>query len=476
VAGFISVAPESAAIGPGTVVADKYRIEEPIAKGGMGAVWVATNLVLEKKVALKVLRRSAAESEHAAMRLLQEARAAARIGHRNIVQVFDFGYVEGGEPFIVMELLRGETLGERLIRKGRLSAIEAVQALLPVANALAAAHAKGIVHRDMKPWNIFLETDDSGVEIPKIVDFGVAKMNLPQHVPRMTQEGNVVGSPEYLSPEQARGEDDIDARTDVWALTVTLYECMTGLLPFEDPVYNRLLRKIVEDEPMPTTMMAAGDGALWQVVKRGLAKQRDQRWQSAGELGAALQAWLARQGMASSPGGDRFSAPTPLPGLNTPSTLPPPAFDELGVSDIISSPALSSETDTPRLPVKRKSGSRAAMIAVAFGATALVAAAVGGWTLARRGDVPARTATGAASSDRSAEAPIATPEHAALAGSASALASASAAPSAAAGEVPSARAPASSGVARPAQSSVPGKRTHPPGTKAAPVLPTEPNF
>jgi serine/threonine-protein kinase len=266
----------------------------------MGSVWVATNLVLERKVAIKVLH-SNTRSDLAEARLLREARAAAQIGHANIIQVFDFGYVASGEPYIVMELLRGEDLSVRLSRVGRLAAADAVKLLLPVTSALAAGHAKGIVHRDMKPGNVFIAVDDVGNEIPKVVDFGIAKVQTLQHTPKLTMEGRVVGSPEYLSPEQARGEDDLDATTDVWALCITLYEAVTGDLPFHDENYNRLLRHIIEDTPRPITDYAAGDPALWSIIARGLNKHRRARWPSMEELGRALEGWLEQHGVENIP-------------------------------------------------------------------------------------------------------------------------------------------------------------------------------
>jgi len=279
------------------VIAGKYRLETQVGQGGMGEVWVATNLVLDSKIALKVLLRSLLDNAEAGERLLREARAAARISHRNIVQVYDFGYVETGEPFIVMELLRGESLGDRLARVSRLPAVQAVEILVPVAHALATAHAKGIVHRDLKPGNVFLAVDESNAETPKVVDFGIAKMKDAKHQSRVTQDGNVMGSPEYLSPEQAIGEADIDARADVWALSVTLYESITGRLPFDDPSYNRLLHMIVEDNPVPTTELGAGDAELWTILEKGLHKKRDERWQSVFEMGAALEEWLRSHGV-----------------------------------------------------------------------------------------------------------------------------------------------------------------------------------
>ncbi len=277
---------------PQAVIADKYRLEAQLAEGGMGSVWVASNMVLEHKVAIKVLH-SDQLNELAEARLLREARAAAKIGHANIVQVFDFGHIRSGEPFIVMELLEGEDLAARLTRQGRLSAVEAAKIMLPIASALAAGHAKGIVHRDLKPGNVFLAVDDIGNETPKVVDFGIAKVDVAaQFSPKLTMEGRVIGSPEYLSPEQARGDEDLEVTTDVWAFGVTLYESVTGDLPFHDENYNRLLRRIIEEEPRPITDYAAGDKALWDIISRALSKQRRNRWQSMEDLGRALEAWL----------------------------------------------------------------------------------------------------------------------------------------------------------------------------------------
>src|SRR5262249_7007231 len=160
---------------PGDVIVEKYELLRVLGEGGMGAVWLAKNLTLEVEVALKLIRREVATLE-ASERLLQEARAAARLGHPSIVRVFDFGVTELDDPFIVMELLRGESLATFIDRRGRIPATESVQLLLPVASALCAAHAKGIVHRDLKPDNIILTTDDSGATIPKVVDFGIAKL------------------------------------------------------------------------------------------------------------------------------------------------------------------------------------------------------------------------------------------------------------------------------------------------------------
>ncbi len=279
----------------GAVLSGKYRLQAMIGEGGMGAVWKASNELLDLPVAIKLIRADLDRSSLRA-RLQIEARAAAKLGHPAIVRVFDVGETGFGDPFIVMELLQGETLG-KMIARGRLSAARAVQILLPVIEALAMAHARGIVHRDLKPDNVMIAVEDQRIQ-PKILDFGIAKLTDPRDVDhKLTEIGVVVGSPDYMSPEQARGRDDVDASSDIWALCVVLYEAITGVTPFSASNYNALLRAIVEDAPKSLIEHAAGDAALWEIVERGLAKDRNQRHPSMSALGRALAGWLLSHGV-----------------------------------------------------------------------------------------------------------------------------------------------------------------------------------
>ena len=219
--------PDTAPYRVGDVIAGKYRLDALLGEGGMGTVWRAFNLQLEAPVALKLIRGEL-DRVSLAQRLKQEARAAAKLGHPAIVRVFDVGDSELGDPYIVMELLKGQTLGHLLATEQRLSAVHGLQLLLPVADALVAAHAKGIVHRDLKPDNIFLAYEGEQLQ-PKLLDFGIAKLEGeagPNQ--QLTQAGVVLGSPEYMSPEQARGQDNVDHRTDIWSFCVVLYETLTG--------------------------------------------------------------------------------------------------------------------------------------------------------------------------------------------------------------------------------------------------------
>jgi serine/threonine-protein kinase len=281
----------------GDVIAGKYRLDGLLGEGGMGAVWEAVNLTLEAPVAIKVLLRNDGDQALLTQRLKQEAKAAAKLGHPAIVRVFDVGESEAGDPFIVMELLKGRSLAAILAEEVFLSGQRAVRLLLPIADALAAAHAKGIVHRDLKPDNVFIVSDDEQIQ-PKLVDFGIVKLtDTNTQRTHLTQIGAVLGSPEYMSPEQARGLEDIDHRSDLWSFCVLLYEVISGVTPFAAANYNALLRSIVEDAPRAIEPRSPEEAELWEIILLGLAKDREQRFRSMTELGRALAAWLVRQGV-----------------------------------------------------------------------------------------------------------------------------------------------------------------------------------
>jgi serine/threonine protein kinase len=280
----------------GSVVAQKYRLVRVLGEGGMGAVWVAQNLTLGVQVALKLIRAEIeGKVDGLSERLLTEARAAASIGHPAIIQVFDFGVTEHGEPFIAMELLHGDSLSHLLKRRGRIAAGRAVRTLLPVIEGLCVANQRGIVHRDLKPDNIFLAQQANRVQ-PKLLDFGIAKLT-QSFSANLTCEGTVLGSPAYMSPEQARGESDVDFRTDMWALCVVLYEMITGVQPFTGGNWHGLMWAIMEGKPKPLGEHQIEEPALWSIIQRGLSKERAQRFGSMFELGQTLAMWLLDQGV-----------------------------------------------------------------------------------------------------------------------------------------------------------------------------------
>jgi eukaryotic-like serine/threonine-protein kinase len=290
-----SVIVQTSPYSPGELIAGKYELHRVLGEGGMGAVWEARNVALEVSVAIKLIRADL-NKEALGIRLMQEARAAAKLGHPAIVRVFDVGQTSLGDPFIVMELLQGRSVAHVIDNDGRFDPLQAVQTLLPIADALVVAHSKGIVHRDIKPDNVFIAMDDTTVQ-PKLLDFGIVKVDTHEGQSHLTQVGTVLGSPDYMSPEQARGVDDVDHRCDIWSFCVVLYEAITGTLPFRAANYNALLRSIVEDEPVSTTSLGAPDDELWQIIQRGMAKRREDRWNSMTELGKALAHWLVERGI-----------------------------------------------------------------------------------------------------------------------------------------------------------------------------------
>jgi serine/threonine-protein kinase len=279
----------------GDIIAGRYELRRKLGEGGMGVVWVARSLALDVEVALKMLRREVAGPE-AVERMSREARTAAQLGHPAMVRVFDFGTTELGEPFLAMELLQGEGLNTLLAREQRIPGDRAAALLLPIIDGLATAHEKGIVHRDIKPENIFIATDDHGRVQPKVLDFGIAKLDRGPPS-KLTLVGAVLGSPQYLSPEQAEGLSDIDFHADIWATGVLLYELVTGTPPFMADNYNALIRSILRDVPVPITELAAGDAQLWSIIARCLKKDPKQRWGSMWEVGEALALWLFERGV-----------------------------------------------------------------------------------------------------------------------------------------------------------------------------------
>ena len=279
----------------GTRVGDRYVIKGILGEGGMGTVYEAEHLGLARLVAIKVLSPSQAKKRVAVKRFQQEARAAGAIGHPNICEVYDLGTLDDGSPYLVMEKLVGTTLADRISREGGLPFDEIIDVMIQVLSGLIAAHDKGIVHRDIKPENIFLARRVGSPPIVKILDFGVSKM-MPQFQGGeeqldLTRTGMVMGTPYYMSPEQARGERNLDGRVDVYACGVMMYEAIVGKRPFLAPNYNALLLAIINTTPRPLReVRAATPGALEAIVVRSMAKARDDRYASANAVLRDIQA------------------------------------------------------------------------------------------------------------------------------------------------------------------------------------------
>ncbi len=272
----------------GDLVAGKYRIESLLGSGAMGAVFVARHELLDKRVALKLICEDQAQAPHAVTRFYNEARAAAKIEGEHVARVLDVGQHENGTPFIALELLEGANLAEVLETRAPLPVHEVVGWILQVCEALAEAHSFGIVHRDLKPANLFLARRRDGRSIVKVLDFGVAKTHAPLQ-PAMTVTSSILGSPVYMAPEQLRSAKSVDARADIWALGVVLYELLTGRLPFRgDYVAVVFVAGLEHTPPAPRTLRADVPEALERVVLRCLAREVDHRFQSVAELAEAL--------------------------------------------------------------------------------------------------------------------------------------------------------------------------------------------
>jgi serine/threonine-protein kinase len=283
----------------GTVLDGRYQLLEIRGEGGMGVVFKARHTVIEKVVAVKVLKREVASDKAVVQRFVQEARAASRIGHWAIVDVTDFGTMPDGSAYQVMEFITGDTLA-KVMKAGPLWSARAVPIAAQIARALAAAHEKGIVHRDLKPENIFLTEKDGRPDMVKIVDFGIAKfapMGAMDIQTRITRVGAVFGTPEYMSPEQAAGRSDTDHRVDIYALGVILYEMITGRVPHKGESVVATLAQQMLDPVVPAKQanpQADCSDRLEQVIQKLLAKDRDQRYASMHEVWRALE-WVAEE-------------------------------------------------------------------------------------------------------------------------------------------------------------------------------------
>jgi serine/threonine-protein kinase len=274
-------------------------VERLLGEGGMGAVYEGRHAVVGKRVAIKMLHAEFAANTEVLKRFYREAQAAAAIGHRNIIDVVDVGVTPANEPYLVMEYLEGEDLQSMLERTGPMSVEAACGILEPALQALGAAHAKGIVHRDLKPANIFLCHGAGEPPTVKLIDFGISKMSGVAGNTKLTQTGSLLGTPSYMSPEQARGGTDVDHRTDLYAMGVILYQMLTGQLPFRGDNYNALLISVLTEAPKPMRELNAAIPAdVDAMVLKELSKDPAARSQSAGEMLAAfgtLAAFQARE-------------------------------------------------------------------------------------------------------------------------------------------------------------------------------------
>ncbi|MCY1005227.1 protein kinase [Nannocystis pusilla] len=278
----------------GQVLADRYRILDLIGKGGMGKVYLAEHVALGKKVAVKVLNPAYTNRPDQVKRFLREARAASTIGHENVIDITDFGAMPNGQVFFAMEHLQGEDLG-KILKKGPMSWARARRVLLQICRALQAAHAHGIIHRDMKPENVFLIQRNGIRDFVKVLDFGIAKFleeNRDGGTNPLTQVGALIGTPEYMAPEQIHG-DPADQRMDIYAVGCILYQLLTGNLPFTDKTMYGVLSQQVNAKPVPPRQLAPEADIpveVEAVILKAMEKDKTQRYQTMGELIEAIVA------------------------------------------------------------------------------------------------------------------------------------------------------------------------------------------
>jgi serine/threonine-protein kinase len=385
----------------GTILADRYRIVSKLGEGGMGTVYLAEHMTIQKKVAVKVLAPEYSHRPDLVERFLQEARAASRIAQENVVEITDYGETSGGGAFIVMELLKGEDLATILRRCGPLPWSRVRGLVIQLARALAAAHEVGIVHRDMKPENCFVVPRESNPDFIKVLDFGIAKViheeretdtqeedaegtdpdaarlqELPDRPRGLTRTGVIMGTPEYMSPEQASGVD-IDRRADIYAVGVIMYELLTGRVPFSGRSFMAILQAHMFESVRPlSSALPYGDVPpdAEAVVLKALQKDREFRFQTMVELIAAVEAVgtgappvrvIDERPTLPSQGAMRYSGTGTGPNES--------AFRE--------APTLFEDTQVPGAPRQRK------LIAGTIAALALAATGVGLWAIDDPADV-----------------------------------------------------------------------------------------
>lgn len=274
------------------LIGGRYRVHGLIGEGGMGAVYEAEDGRSGDRVAVKVLHPEHVAKKDAESRLRHEARVVSSLGHPNICAIYDVGVLDDGSPYLVMERLRGSSLAAWIERQGALDQSVLIDIMTQVLSALAMAHDRGVVHRDLKPDNIFLVTSPRGVAQAKLLDFGISKASgIEDTAVDLTRTGMVMGTPYYMAPEQARGDRDLDHRVDLWAVGVILYEALTGRRPFVARNYNALLVQILTAKPRPIRELnPAVTEPLAGVVARALSKLREDRQQSSRELEQAIRA------------------------------------------------------------------------------------------------------------------------------------------------------------------------------------------
>jgi serine/threonine-protein kinase len=396
---------------PGAILVGKYRLEEIIGVGGMGSVWLATHQGLNQQIALKLVSANFARSTDALRRFDTEAKAAAKIKSRHVPQVYDNGVLEDGTPFLAMELLHGETLFSRVHRGGPVPLPEAVMIVEHCCRGLGRAHTLGIIHRDIKPENIFLaQSVDDDNYVVKVLDFGIAKIKNPLEAGEQstTRTGSLLGTPMFMSPEQARGLRTIDHRTDLYSLGLVTYMMFTGNMVFSGETLGELLLQICT-QPLPSLLASARwlPPAMEDWFQKACAREPDQRFQTAQ---AFVEAMRIAAGISTGP--ERSGSFVPqsvqsqpqLPGASNPVSMPvgrppgpmdlrpPPTLSDATVPNRTPAPAMTPSTHGPvavdGTQAAAVGGGRSKPVAALMATAVVLALAVAGVMLAARRHEP----------------------------------------------------------------------------------------
>ncbi|MEZ4410535.1 MAG: serine/threonine-protein kinase [Polyangiales bacterium] len=393
------------ALKAGDVLGERYEIVRVLGQGGMGTVYEARHKILGRPVAIKVLKPEVAYNEQFSARFLQEAKSAAELHHRNIVELTDYGFF-GDQPYMVMEFLRGESLDSLLEREGPLSPGRAVALIEPVLRALAMAHERGIVHRDIKPDNIFLVDDsDGGEPTPKVVDFGIAKRQTTEENVQLTTATMALGTPAYMSPEQIMASKNATGAADQYAVGVTLYECLTGRYPFDADTINAFIVAKATQEAIPLQSLRPDlDPGLCAVVMRTLARKPEDRFANISALREALLPWKGVDGPAGVAPGSATLGGVKAPGPSRPSAAT----------------AMRARPTSPRRPSSRR-GRRAPHRApsstgkwIGVGVAALAVLGLGGFAATRLGRGASSTLTSSRRPRRGRSRPTTSPRRRSL--------------------------------------------------------------
>lgn len=361
-------APAPAPVAPGDVLAGKYCVEQVLGVGGMGVVVAALHMQLGQRVALKFLLPAGMANPQVVARFEREARAAAQLRSEHVARVIDVGRLEdgsGGAPYIVMELLKGQDLGDLLHERGPLPEHDAVDFLMQACEAVAEAHSVGIVHRDLKPKNLFVTNRVDGSPLIKVLDFGISKVTGDSDL-NLTGTAEIIGSPNYMSPEQLRSSRDVDPRSDIWSLGAILYELLGGRVPFVAETLTELCSRVLTEPPRPLEELRPEvHGELRRVIGKCLEKRADDRFQTVGELAMALAPFASPLGSALA------SRVAVVAGSTRSLPAPSPSSRVVGLGG-----STSVSWDATELATTAQRPKRALALGAAFGA-ALVAVAAG---------------------------------------------------------------------------------------------------